>query len=425
MLEQTPRFANINFNGGNLSSDGGSILMLHFLQKMKLKDRFRQIPFNDTRSLPVYSNSDILSQLISRNLLGYFNQADQRVLLEDPLLSRYFNACSQPTVSRFFDRVVNHTNVVFREQLIETACKYVNGNISDPIIDADSTLLETYGSQEASAYIHHYAETGYHPLMINEFHSKLLLSAVLRTGSSYSSNGIIEELKTVLSYMYNRGTIRFRGDSAFYDTDLMDFLEGEEITYYIRCKGFESLRSEAMDAMISKGIDWSHYTALQPYYGEFMYAVKGKKKRRILFKAYPLAENNQISLFPAVYCVITNDAGISPKDGMHFYELRGASENFTKEFKNDFDGARVSHKEFWENEMDFLISAFAYNLFHLFQNRILKDSDTCITMNTFRSLFQKIAVKVIKHAGKISLCFSSAYMQQKKFMQYLNAVLQI
>jgi hypothetical protein len=77
--------------------------------------------------------------------------------------------------------------------------------------------------------------------MINEFHSKLLLSAVLRTGSSYSVNGIIEELKTVLAYMYNCGTIRFRDDSAFFDTELLEFLEKEDITYYIRCKGFESL----------------------------------------------------------------------------------------------------------------------------------------------------------------------------------------
>ena len=36
MLEKTPQFANINFNGGNLSSDGGTILLLHFLSKLKI-----------------------------------------------------------------------------------------------------------------------------------------------------------------------------------------------------------------------------------------------------------------------------------------------------------------------------------------------------------------------------------------------------
>ena len=33
MLEHTPKFSNINFNGGNLSNDGGAILLLHFLDK--------------------------------------------------------------------------------------------------------------------------------------------------------------------------------------------------------------------------------------------------------------------------------------------------------------------------------------------------------------------------------------------------------
>ena len=75
--------------------------------------------------------------------------------------------------------------------------------------------------------------------------------------------------------------------------------------------------------------------------------------------------------------------------------------------------------------MDFLISAYAYNLFHLFQNRILKDSDQSITMNTFRLLFQKIAVKVIRHAGKLSLRFSPAYTRQRKFMYYWSLVLRM
>ena len=300
MLEHTPKFSNINFNGGNLSSDGGAILLLHFLNKLKIMDKFRHIPFYDLRAVPIYSNSEILSQLVSRTLLGYFNQDDQKVLLEDPLLSKYFSPCSQPTVSRFFNRVVNQTNVALREQLIEMACQYVNKNVRDPIIDADSTLIETYGNQEASAYINHYDETGYHPLMINEFHSKLLLSAVLRTGSSYSANGIIEELKTVLAYMYNRSTIRFRGDSAFFDTELLEFLEKEDITYYIRCRGFESLRSEAIDDMISSGIDWSSYTASHPYYGDFQYSIKRTTHRRILYKAYSVMDDGQVSLFPLV-----------------------------------------------------------------------------------------------------------------------------
>ena len=31
---------------------------------------------------------------------------------------------------------------------------------------------------------------------------------------------------------------------------------------------------------------------------------------------------------------------------MDFFEQRGASENFAKELKNDFNGGRISHKDF-------------------------------------------------------------------------------
>lgn len=427
MLTNTPVFDNINFNGGNLSSDGGSILLLHFMSKIRLADQLSEIPFYDLRDLPVYSNTDILYQLISRTLLGYFNQADQKILREDPILSKYFTACSQPTVSRFFDRVCNHTNVVFKDILTRMACDHVNKHIEAPVIDADSTLAETYGTQEASAFIHHYGEVGYHPLVINEFHSKLLLSSRLRTGSSYSSNGIVEELQTVFSYLYNRGNIRFRGDSAFYDTELLDFLEDNEITYYIRAKGFTALRRAVIEDMVCKEIDWMEYDHNKPYYGEMYYQIgtKSKKVHRILYKAYSIEENGQMSLLPTVYAIVTNDMKCSSYEGMLFYEQRGASENFTKELKNDFDAGHLSHSDFLENEMEWLISSMAYNLFHLFQNVILTGSDQTITMNTFRLQFQKIAVKITSHARKLVLSFSSAYNSQRRFMNYWNLVLQI
>lgn len=387
---------------------------------------FDNINFND-RNLPVYSNTDILNQLISRTLLGCFNQSDQRILNEDPLLSEYFSACSQSTVSRFFDRAGNHTNVVFKEILTKMACDHVNQYIKTPIIDADSTLAETYGNQEASAFIHHYGEVGYHPLVINEFHSKILLSSRLRTGSSYSSNSIIEELQTVFTWLYNRGNIRFRGDSAFYDTKLLDFLEENEVTYYIRAKNFNSLKEAARQDMLCKDIDWMEYDHNKPYYGETEYQVgtKSKKVRRILYKACSIEENGQMSLLPTIYAIVTNDEECSPYDGMNFYELRGASENFTKELKNDFDAGHLSHSGFLENEMEWLISSMAYNLFHIFQNKILTDSDQKITMNTFRLRFQKIAVKITSHARKLILSFSSAYSNRRKFMHYRDMVLQI
>lgn len=425
MIQTNSLFDKINFNGGNLSSDGGSILLSRFLEKINLKKLLDSISFVDLRHLPVYSNTNILFQQIIKCLLGYNDQSDQKILINDPLLSLKSLICSQATVSRFYDRVSLNTTNEFKKIITQLAYDFVNTNIDDPILDADSTMVTTCGNQEASAYIHHYQENGYHPLIINEYHSKLLLSSLLRTGSAYSSNGIIEELEQIFTQLNNTGNIRFRGDSAFYRRDLFKYLENNQVTYYIRVKNFKkNIRESVMDMVINQA-DWNDFDYTEPYYGEYTIQINKTKKRRIVYKAFRLEKGGMLQLVPMVYCIITNDFEKSPKGAMDFYEARGNSENFTKELKDDFNGGNPSHKEFVKNEMDFLISSLAYNLYHVFQQTILEEKDQTIRMNTYRLKYQKIAVKVIQHARQVTLSFSSAYKNKTQFTQYWNKVLQI
>ena len=425
MIQTNSLFDKINFNGGNLSSDGGSILLSQFLEKINLKKLLDSISFVDLRHLPVYSNTNILFQQIIKCLLGYNDQSDQKILINDPLLSLKSLICSQATVSRFYDRVSLNTTNEFKKIITQLAYDFVNTNIDDPILDADSTMVTTCGNQEASAYIHHYQKNGYHPLVINEYHSKLLLSSLLRTGSAYSSNGIIEELEQIFTQLNNTGNIRLRGDSAFYRRDLFKYLENNQVTYYIRVKNFKkNIRESVMDMVINQA-DWNDFDYTEPYYGEYTIQINKTKKRRIVYKAFRLEKGGMLQLVPMVYCIITNDFEKSPKEAMDFYEARGNSENFTKELKDDFNGGNPSHKEFVKNEMDFLISSLAYNLYHVFQQTILEEKDQTIRMNTYRLKYQKIAVKVIQHARQVTLSFSSAYKNKTQFTQYWNKVLQI
>lgn len=425
MIQTNSLFDKINFNGGNLSSDGGSILLSQFLEKINLKKLLDSISFVDLRHLPVYSNTNILFQQIIKCLLGYNDQSDQKILINDPLLSLKSLICSQATVSRFYDRVSLNTTNEFKKIITQLAYDFVNTNIDDSILDADSTMVTTCGNQEASAYIHHYQKNGYHPLVINEYRSKLLLSSLLRTGSAYSSNGIIEELEQIFTQLNNTGNIRFRGDSAFYRRDLFKYLENNQVTYYIRVKNFKkNIRESVMD-MVKNQVDWNDFDYTEPYYGEYTIQINKTKKRRIVYKAFHLEKGGMLQLVPMVYCIITNDFEKSPKEAMDFYEARGNSENFTKELKDDFSGGNPSHKEFVKNEMDFLISSLAYNLYHVFQQTILEEKDQTIRMNTYRLKYQKIAVKVIQHARQVTLSFSSAYKNKTQFTQYWNKVLQI
>ena len=94
MIQTNSLFDKINFNGGNLSSDGGSILLSQFLEKINLKKLLDSISFVDLRHLPVYSNTNILFQQIIKCLLGYNDQSDQKILINDTLLSLKSLICS-------------------------------------------------------------------------------------------------------------------------------------------------------------------------------------------------------------------------------------------------------------------------------------------------------------------------------------------
>ena len=425
MLNVNDVFGKMNFNGGNLSSDGGAILTLQFLMNTGVEKDIEGMRFDDARRNPEYKNSDIVMQLTAKRLLGYFGQADQEVIGADPLLSKIMGpCCSQPTLSRFYRRACQNGNNTLKEAVTKMACGYVARSIDSPIIDADSTKLETFGMQEGSAWIPHYACEGMHPLMINEFKSRLLLSASLRTGSAYSSNGIIGELQTVMAYLGDKPGTRFRGDSAFYNKDLMEWLEGRLIQYYIRAKITGRLRNAIMGDILDKGVNYLSHDYRDPYYGEIQYAVSGSSKpRRVCYKLYCIHEDGRMSMLPEVYPVMTSCMGKSTKEVLDFYEERGSSENFTKELKNDFCARRVSHRRFEENELDFLVSSLAYNVFHLFQLTVLKGEDKSITMCTFRQKYQKVAVKVVSHARGYTLSYSSAYRHKALFTEYCQAVL--
>lgn len=86
MLSNFAAVDNYNFSGGNITSDSGALLFARFIHSLSLHDAFRSLPFDDDRKNPVHSYSDILLGQIFKFMLGYFRQADQLVLRQDPFL---------------------------------------------------------------------------------------------------------------------------------------------------------------------------------------------------------------------------------------------------------------------------------------------------------------------------------------------------
>src|SRR5208283_1578526 len=106
--------------------------------------------------------------------------------------------------------------------------------IHEVILDMDSSVSETYGEQEGSAYNGHFGCTCYHPLFcFNQFGD--LERALLRNGNVASAHDWRSVLEPVVA-RYRTWMIKklFRGDAGFANPEVYVFLEAESYLYAIR-----------------------------------------------------------------------------------------------------------------------------------------------------------------------------------------------
>ena len=102
------------------------------------------------------------------------------------------------------------------------------------VLDMDSSESPTYGEQEASAYNGHFGCTCYHPLFVfNQLGD--VERCGLRPGNVHSADGWRGVLEPVISrYRGIAKRLYFRGDAAFANPEIYEFLETEGIGYTIR-----------------------------------------------------------------------------------------------------------------------------------------------------------------------------------------------
>lgn len=106
----------INFNGGDLSSDAGLLLIKEFAAKIGftklIKKKFKT---NDT-SVRFHKDDENLMQMIYQIISAYFEDDCADELTIDPVFNAILeknSLASQPTLSRFFNRMDEDTLLQF------------------------------------------------------------------------------------------------------------------------------------------------------------------------------------------------------------------------------------------------------------------------------------------------------------------------
>ena len=141
------------------------------------------------------------------------------------------------------------------------------------LLDLDSTLFGTYGSQEGEGFNFHYQAHGYHPLLCYDGLTGDLLKAELRDGTLHCSNDADKFMEPLFQEYLERGIKTYlRGDSGFSSPKLYKTSEMNDCSYAIRLKQNSSLIALASDKEenlyeVTKGNQISYAVT----YGEFLY----------------------------------------------------------------------------------------------------------------------------------------------------------
>ena len=217
--------------------------------------------------------------------------------------------------------------------------------IREIILDMDSSVSETYGRQEGSAYNGYFGCECYHPLFcFNQFGD--LERAMLRNGNVASAEDWPLVLEPILE-RYRGLDIRrfFRGDAAFADPRVYQCLEVERYLYAIRLPANAVLHRE-IEPLLTRPVG---RPSNQPvvWYHDFSYqAGSWDRPRRVVAKI----EHHKGELFPRVGFIVTNLRRPSWQV-VKFYNGRGTAEQWIKEGKNAVKWTRLSCHDFVDNQV--------------------------------------------------------------------------
>lgn len=333
---ESNRQIKINFDEGDLSSDAGLLLIKEFVSKLDIDKLFsRSFKTNDSASFRYHTDKENLLQIIYMIIAGYFEDDASDELTNDPVFKAVLNKdalASQPTVSRFFNRMDEDTlNQFLTIGRILRKRVYSIQMPQAVILDLDSTLLDAYGKQEGRAFNFHYRSNGYHPLVCYDGMTGDLIKIQLRDGTQYSCTGVVDFLQLILDeYLNDYPTIQIllRGDSGFATPDLYKQCEENGTSYVIRLKENGILREKASHLVDELDeITRNNKVDYAVVYGEFMYkAGPWPYERRVVCKVEK-PENQMVYM----YTFVVTNMDSSPEYLIKFYCKRGRMENFIKE----------------------------------------------------------------------------------------------
>jgi Transposase DDE domain group 1 len=418
------RLIEANFDGGDISSDGGLLLLRRADERVGLS-RAAAAVLSDRRdpSRITHSLRDLLAQRIYGLCCGYEDLNDHDTLRDDLLMQtavgRVDALASSPTLSRLETRATRAQAVALHGVLIDQFIASHKTPPTELVLDVDASDVPLHGNQERAEFHAYYDHHCYLPLYV--FCGQAMLACVLRRSridGAKNAAAVIKLLVQRLRQAWPESRIIVRADSGFCRQRLLRWCERSGVSYIIGLARNARLEARVRLAELMLADEYERSGTKQRLIDEFAYAADSWNiERRVITRLEHGTQGNNPRF------VVTNLEGDAVQLYERLYCARGEAENRIKEAQLDLFGTRASCHRFAANQLRLLLAALAYTLMQRLRELALKGSELeRATAATIRSRLLKIGAAIVRNTRRVRVLLASHHPLRALFLSAAQAL---